>query len=243
MNIRYITYLCNIILALLLLLLSFYTSWMIASKNNFFYDKLYYRLEIKKHINKYSLRNSNYERRYFYFSDDQTRMSIFREIVFAINHKGKNLNEIYFNDKGKKIKFLTKPEIEHLEDVAKLVNFMKMLAIISFFLFIPLIIIMKKYKIEIFGLKKNVLSVFVFISILLTIFYLIGFKKVFYFFHEIFFKNSQWFFYYEDSLMTTLMKAPDIFGYISLILLVLTFAIYIFMIFFVNFLESLRFFE
>jgi hypothetical protein len=38
-------------------------------------------------------------------------------------------------------------------------------------------------------------------------------------------EGHQWFFYYQDSLMSTLMKAPYLFGYIALALLVLTLAL------------------
>ncbi len=45
---------------------------------------------------------------------------------------------------------------------------------------------------------------------------LIGPTKVFYWGHEVVFpENNQWFFYYEDSLMSTMMKAPALFGPIA----------------------------
>ena len=48
---------------------------------------------------------------------------------------------------------------------------------------------------------------------------LVGPVEVFYALHEwVFPANHQWFFYYEDSLMSTLMKAPDLFGAIALLL-------------------------
>ena len=50
----------------------------------------------------------------------------------------------------------------------------------------------------------------------------LGAEKVFYQFHVwIFPAGHQWFFYYEESLMSMMMKAPDLFGYIAIMLVVL----------------------
>ena len=50
---------------------------------------------------------------------------------------------------------------------------------------------------------------------------LIGFEAVFYQLHEwVFPANNQWFFYYQESLMTTLMQAPNLFAYIGGFLLI-----------------------
>src|SRR5690606_5060552 len=52
--------------------------------------------------------------------------------------------------------------------------------------------------------------------------FITGPTKVFYWLHEqIFPDEHEWFFYYQDSLMTTLMKAPDLFGFIAVILVIL----------------------
>jgi hypothetical protein len=51
--------------------------------------------------------------------------------------------------------------------------------------------------------------------------------EVFYGIHRwVFPTGHQWFFFYEESLMSTLMKAPDLFGYIAIILLLLTLTIF-----------------
>ncbi len=57
---------------------------------------------------------------------------------------------------------------------------------------------------------------------------LIGPVKVFYQLHEwVFPDNHQWFFYYQESLMTILMKAPDLFGGIAILLIVLATVLFI----------------
>ena len=51
----------------------------------------------------------------------------------------------------------------------------------------------------------------------------VGPKKVFYIAHTLIFPaGHQWFFYYEESLMTMLMKAPDLFAAIAAEWLLLT---------------------
>ena len=51
---------------------------------------------------------------------------------------------------------------------------------------------------------------------------LIGAKRVFYSLHDLIFPaEHQWFFYYQDSLMSTMMKAPDFFAYVAAALAVL----------------------
>ena len=48
---------------------------------------------------------------------------------------------------------------------------------------------------------------------------IVGPKKLFYAFHIwVFPVEHQWFFYWEQSLMSTLMKAPDLFGGIAVAL-------------------------
>ncbi len=219
---KYTDYFCNFILTIAIFICAFYISWTLSSMNNFYYNQLYDRIEIGKHIKKYSIRNTNTDRRKFFFTDKNIHKQIFGEIVTAVNNNGKNLENINFKIKKQQIKFLTKSEISHLKDVAKLVNSMKYFVFIILILTILIIVLMKNRKVKYLGMLKNYIIFISFFSLIGILYYFSGFKKIFNLFHEICFKNGQWFFYYEDSLMTTLMKAPDIFFYISVILLILT---------------------
>jgi len=54
-----------------------------------------------------------------------------------------------------------------------------------------------------------------------------GFTDVFYYLHTLVFPdNHQWFFYYQESLMSSLMKAPDLFAGIAISLSVTAAIIY-----------------
>ena len=56
----------------------------------------------------------------------------------------------------------------------------------------------------------------------------VGAHDVFKAMHEMVFPDDhQWFFYYQDSLMTTLMKAPDIFFAIGAVWAILASVIYL----------------
>nr|WP_240901402.1 DUF1461 domain-containing protein [Thioalkalivibrio sp. XN279] len=57
--------------------------------------------------------------------------------------------------------------------------------------------------------------------------FLVGPRKLFQWFHEVAFPpDHPWFFYYQDSLMSTFMKAPDLFGAIAVALVVLALFFY-----------------
>jgi hypothetical protein len=70
--------------------------------------------------------------------------------------------------------------------------------------------------------KKLLISVLSLVAVSVVLILLMGAKKFFYWLHTaVFPDNHQWFFYYEESLMSTLMKAPDLFAPISIQLLML----------------------
>lgn len=68
---------------------------------------------------------------------------------------------------------------------------------------------------------------------------LAGAKKFFYWLHTIVFPaDHQWFFYYEESLMSTLMKAPALFAPISILLILLGLVFWLLQLGLLNWLDS-----
>ena len=64
--------------------------------------------------------------------------------------------------------------------------------------------------------KYKLVSVMIFCLLVVAVLCLWGFTSVFYYLHTVIFPaDHQWFFYYQDSLMATIMKAPDIFSAIA----------------------------
>ena len=111
-------------------------------------------------------------------------------------------------------------EIIHLQDVANLIDVFYRAGLIGLLLWIGLIVFAYQQKLKLPAIKKILLGFlagFAFITVLVIV---IGPTAVFYWFHvQVFPDGHQWFFYYQDSLMTTLMKAPDIFAFIAVLLL------------------------
>ena len=64
--------------------------------------------------------------------------------------------------------------------------------------------------------KHKLVSVMILCLLVVAVLFLWGFTSVFYYLHTVIFPaDHQWFFYYQDSLMATIMKAPDIFSAIA----------------------------
>jgi len=137
-----------------------------------------------------------------------------------VQNSGKGLTEIrYTLSNGQSTELMHKAEIIHLQDVANLINKFYIAGILCGLIWFCLLGVACWYKLK----PPSLTRVFMGFSggLLLTgvIVLLIGATKVFYWLHvQIFPENHQWFFYYQDSLMTTLMKAPDIFAFIILLL-------------------------
>ena len=224
----------NAILSVALFCICLTFSWYIWSQNNFSFGHLYEYNEIKEHIEKYAPQNRNRDN--FEATTKDERVRIFGEIVKAINNNGFGLDKIVYKTDGEKIidKFLTRPEIEHLQDVSILIKNMKKTSIYMMAVFFGLILFFWIYKVrkgKYFWKPFSVLAAFFSMTFLLVIccaaVLAIGPQNIFYIFHELFFADKgQWYFYFQDSLMTTLMPEP-IFGSIAVLLATTAFLLWI----------------
>ena len=200
-------------------------SWHLLSSFNFFFSKLYEIHKIDQQIEKYAPQNRNRSGFEFTTKEEQTR--IFREIVKEINYYGSGLESISYHDKdGKKIDaFLTSAEVEHLVDVSMLIQGMNRLGLALAGILLILLFFTWTYKVRharYFWKPPNIWLLF--FNMVFLIFALaccvftIGPRLVFHKLHEwIFFNKGQWFFYFQDSLMTTLLP-ESIFGSISILM-------------------------
>jgi len=77
------------------------------------------------------------------------------------------------------------------------------------------------------GLFSSIVGLLILVAASTGTVFIVGPQKVFYFLHEVFFKDKgQWFFYFQDSLMTTLM--PEVvFANISILIAALTTIIWV----------------
>lgn len=217
----------NFLLSTGLFCVCFYFAWQASAATNFLYSVWYEVLDIDETISTYAPRNKN--RQEFEQTSKQEHVRLFSGIVSGIQNKGEGLGELkYANSHGKVIDtLLTDAEVIHLNDVANLVNNFKYLAIIGGLIALIAFALLLILKTKLAKFKYHLIGAVGIIVIIVTVIQITGPTKVFYAGHELIFPNNhQWFFYYEDSLMSTMMKAPVLFGPIACELLILTIALW-----------------
>ena len=215
-------------LALLALLLSFGASWLILIPSDFAYEWLYSLIGIDQHIATYAPKNPI--KLDFESTTDIERFRLFSGIVTAIHQQGVGLDAlVYHNAEGTALaKLLSHDEVVHLQDVAILIDRMKVLLLICTALFVGLLawIYFKEVRLPTF--KSLLLTMLAFLGLVIIAVLIIGPYEVFYNLHVwVFPDEHKWFFYYEESLMSTMMKAPDLFAYIAILLLVIAVPVFV----------------
>ena len=137
----------------------------------------------------------------------------------------------YFSTSGEKIDtFLTEDELTHLKDVSQLVVSSEQLVLILIFLLVIFYGFCFYYKVSRSRyFWKPVGTILSFSTMILTIILgagivmVIGPRTVFHILHELLFAGKgQWFFYYQESLMTTLLP-ESLFGTIAVMLVAVAF--------------------
>lgn len=195
--------------------------WHLAAQVHFAYPLGYKLLGLDEHIAEYAPLNRN--KADFEYTTPAEHWRLFGEITDAVQDSGRGLQNISYQLKnGQTTGLMHEAEIIHLQDVANLIDQFYHLGMICIALWILLIAlaIWQKWSPP---SSKKVLSGFLAGIILISgIVLVLGPKDIFYWLHvQIFPPGHEWFFYYQDSLMTTLMKAPDIFAFISVFLLMI----------------------
>jgi hypothetical protein len=208
-------------------LAALWLSWRALSLVDFGYPVFYDMLDIAGHIDTFGPQN-----RYksgFEITTRGERLRLFGEIVHAIHHSGAGLAEIrYHGPDGHPIDFLLRaPEVGHLQDVAKLLSRLAPLGWLAVaWAGIHLLLIRQRsWRVprlrRLLGVSLAATATGV-AAVIAT-----GPRRVFYWMHEqVFPPDHPWFFYYQDSLMSTMMKAPDLFAGIAALLLLLGLLVY-----------------
>jgi len=209
-----LSYFSNTLYSLAMLITALLITWGILSKADFFYPIFYQWLDIGQTISEFGPQNRFKEG--FETTVMEQHVNYFSQIVTAINNGGDGLAQISYPHLGQQVPLLRDAEVGHLQDVA---NLMSRLFMVGSGIFTVLIVVVA-FKIKkgrrFLRLKTQVGQLIGFVVSVVAICWLIGFKTVFYWFHEVAFPTeNEWFFYYQDSLMTTMMKAPLLFAPIS----------------------------
>lgn len=208
-------------------LAALWIAWRALSMVDFLYPVLYDAIDVHEHIETFAPQN-----RYkadFGTTTREERLRLFGVIVDSIHASGEGLAQIeYHRPDGEVIDtLLREPEVGHLQDVANLVD-----RIAPFGWLAVAWTAMHLLLIRLFGWRVPSLARLLGASLLAVLagvaaVLLVGARRVFYWFHEwVFPPDHPWFFYYQDSLMSTMMKAPDLFGAIAVALLALGLAVY-----------------
>jgi len=211
------------ILLLAALPASLLASWQLLKSADFLYPLWYDVIGIDRTIAEYGPKNSY--REYFELTTREERSRLFAAIVAGIHDGGQGLETLTYHDaRGQAVApLLRSPEITHLRDVARLVDGLYRFGLGAIVVWI--IVLASLWRMHLpppplgrYFAGLGLLAVMTTFAVIA-----IGAKKVFYTAHALIFPaGHQWFFYYEESLMTMLMKAPDLFAAIAAEWLLLT---------------------
>jgi lipoprotein signal peptidase len=217
-------------LTLSLLITCVYVSWQILSQVNFLYGSIYQHNNLEAHINEFAPLNRN-NKESFARTTNEERIRVFNDIAYEINSDGEGLSKISYTYPGSEAPtiFLIDEEKDHLLDVANLVAKLKPIGAAVATLLIIFYGVCWYYKVSQYrylwrpaGVISSLLKILSITALLVGMTYVIGPQKTFYLLHEWAFSDkAQWYFYFEDSLMTTLM--PEVvFANIAVLLILIT---------------------
>ncbi|MBZ2187867.1 DUF1461 domain-containing protein [Alcanivorax sp. JB21] len=203
-------------------------SWWLLSRLDYGYPLWYSVLNIEQHIATYAPENA--AKPGFEALSATQHAEAFSAIRRAVHDGGRGLAAIqYTGPDGRELPLLIRAEVVHLQDVADLLARATLASGVLCLLWLPLAWGSRRSGLP--GWRARSLSALVLAVPMLFWLLIAGPKAVFYQLHIwLFPPENPWFFYWEESLMSTLMKAPYLFGAIALVLaigaLILTPAFY-----------------
>ncbi|NMP14892.1 DUF1461 domain-containing protein [Thalassotalea sp. Y01] len=191
-------------------------SWVINSKLNFTYSVWYDVLNIDKHIATYAPQNK-FGKQGFANTEKAQHVELFARVVESINNSGEGLDAIQYQVNEQSNALYTDSEVVHLQDVSNLVDKLTLICLVAllFFVVLQYLCIAKPYQKP--SAKLRLITSSSFLLGIVLLFAIIGFRDIFYYLHTVVFPDEhQWFFYYQESLMSTAMKAPDLFAALAI---------------------------
>ncbi len=209
-------YLEAFFLALSGLLVALALGWLLLSAVNFSYPVWHDHASIAWAIEEYG--GQNRYKKGFDETTREQRIELFAGIVRAINKGGEGLAELEYKVPGYPSQTLLRPpEVVHLQDVANLITQGRYVAVIALLLWVGIWFYLFRRSKPAPSLGLQMVTISGFVGIVTLVVVLIGAKAVFYKLHEwIFPDDHEWFFYYQDSLMSTMMYAPNLFAWIAI---------------------------
>ena len=214
-----------VLIYIMLFVVSLYLAWFTLAKMDYAYPLFYSLLDIDQHIEEFAPQN-DYGKADLALTSETEHIKVFADIVTAVHSSGEGLNTIRYQLPNNMSKLmLTYEEVVHLQDVANLIDAIHYLAVVVIALLVALLVWRPKALAEPKWVAVASIGLIVLIALLIAI---IGATEVFYWLHTVVFPdNHKWFFYYQESLMSTSMKAPDLFLAIGVGILVVALPIFI----------------
>lgn len=207
--------LSGLLLVLSSLMMALWLAWQILIPLDFGYSLGYQWLNIEQHIQIYGPQNQF--KRGFADTDPQEHQRLFRAILQSINQKGTGLKDIvYHTHSGRQDTLLRQPEIIHLQDVVRLLTQFGWVSFAGALYLLSISAVHIRNCRPLPGPHHIGCGILALLTTATLVILIMGAKAVFYWLHiQIFPDDHQWFFFYQESLMTTLMKAPDLFGFFA----------------------------
>jgi hypothetical protein len=216
----------HLIYSTLSLILCLYLSWHVLFSVDFFYGFWHNNIGIAETIAETGPQNPY--RSGFENTDRAQRIAIFQQICQAVTQQGRGLQDIYYSPRPNvKIPLLLHAEIVHLQDVSNLITLTQKLEpyMLSLWLGLVALFMFRSWPLPSYIELLAVNSVLL-VSLVIAIIS-VGWVEVFYAAHRwIFPDDHQWFFFYQESLMSMMMQAPDLFLYIGISMVLLAAAFF-----------------
>ena len=202
--------------AVTIVMLAVILCWALYSHVNYGYRFWYQTLGIGSHIQVYGPQN-RFNAGFEQLSAEK-HVEAFEQIRDAVHNGGMGLADIDYQPPGKEPRpLLHHAEVQHLQDVADFIDRGRILFLVLLALWLPLACLNIRLKSPPIRWRLGI-TVFT-LGAMLAWLLIAGPTQVFYQFHLwIFPADHQWFFYWQDSLMSTLMKAPVLFGGIAMVI-------------------------
>lgn len=198
-----------------------FLTWRLLAAFDFAYPVFYDVLDLGATIERYG--PDNERRSGFHRTGRDERERVFGALVEAVRNDGAGLAALsYHTPDGRELgRLLTPAEIRHLEDVAALVMVFERTGWLALTLALGLAATAVHKRRHPPPRRSFAAGIGVIVAAVTAIVLALGPERVFYWGHEqVFPADHQWFFYYEESLMSMMMRAPDLFGAIAVLWLV-----------------------
>lgn len=195
---------------------AFGLAWVLLYQMDFSYGRWHDAGGIGAAIEKYG--PQNYYRTGFADTTKAQRESLFQQINYSVHHDGDGLASIEYTVDGHPTqKLLTADEVGHLTDVAILVNKVEWLVILGVLGWFAMAIHYYRAGMRPPSVITQCLALLILMAAFVLVLIVVGPTKAFSQMHEwVFPPGHPWFFYYQQSLMSTMMWAPVLFGWIAL---------------------------